>query len=104
MTRRIVLVRYKTKPDHATENERFITKVFDALAHERPSGLRYGSFTSGDGLSFVHLAMTDTPDGSNPLTQFEAFKAFAAGVKDRCDEAPVVTELREIGSYRLFGE
>jgi hypothetical protein len=104
MTQRIVLVRYATRPDQAAENQRLITQVFEALARERPSGLRYGSFRSSDGSGFVHLAVTDTPDGSSPLTRLAAFKAFAGGVKGRCDEAPASTELIEVGSYRLFGE
>jgi hypothetical protein len=43
-------------------------------------------------------------DGHNPLTDVEAFTVFQEGIRDRCDEAPVATVLREIGSYRLFGD
>jgi hypothetical protein len=31
-------------------------------------------------------------------------RVFREGIRDRCDEAPVATVLREIGSYRLFGD
>jgi hypothetical protein len=31
-----------------------------------------------------------------------AFKRFQENIGERCDEAPVATELREIGSYRFF--
>jgi hypothetical protein len=34
----------------------------------------------------------------------QAFKQFQENIDDRCDEAPVVTELGEIGSFRLFGD
>ena len=55
-------------------------------------------------MSFVHLASTETDDGHNPLSEVRAFARFQEGIRDRCDAAPVVTELREIGSYRLFGD
>ncbi len=97
-----VMVRYKVKADRAAENERYITSVVEQLKRERPAGLRYASFKLDDGVSFVHLAMTDADDGKNPLSQVKAFKAFQRDVDDRCEEAPVVTDLREIGSFRLF--
>jgi len=98
-----VMVRYKTKADKAAENERYIKSVFEELRQNRPAGLRYASFKLGDGVSFMHIATIDTADGSNPLTQAAAFKAFLVGVKDRCEEPPVATELTQIGSYNLFG-
>jgi hypothetical protein len=42
-------------------------------------------------------------DGSSPVTKVEAFKRFQENIADRCDEAPVVSSLTEIGSYRVFG-
>jgi hypothetical protein len=42
-------------------------------------------------------------DGANnALTSLASFKAFAAGVRDRCEDPPVTTELKEIGSYGFF--
>jgi hypothetical protein len=98
-----VMVRYKTKPDRAHENEQYIEKVFQELQKSRPEGVRYASFKLSDGVSFVHIAAIDTADGNNPLTQSAAFKSFQAGIKDRCEEQPVATDLMEIGSYRFFG-
>jgi hypothetical protein len=34
----------------------------------------------------------------------ETFKRFQENIADRCDEAPVVSSLSEIGSYRVFGD
>jgi hypothetical protein len=51
----------------------------------------------------VHIAAIETPDGSNPLSETAAFKAFLAGIKDRCEEPPVATDLTAIGSYRFPG-
>ena len=99
---RRVMVRYKVKPDRAAENEGYIKAVFEQLERDRPAGLRYASFKLDDGTSFVHIASTETTDGSNPLLAVEPFKAFVAQIKDRCDEPPVTTNLHEIGSYRVF--
>ena len=97
------MVSYKLKADRVAENERLVQAVFEALKQQRPQGLRYATFRLADGVSFVHLVAHDEADGSNALTSLPAFKAFAAGVKERCDEPPVRVELTEIGSYGFFG-
>lgn len=99
-----VMVRYKVKPDRAAENERLIKRVFEQLEHERPSGLRYASFKLGDGVSFVHIVSLEAGDGSNPLGELPAFKAFTAAIEERCDEPPIAATLNEVGSYKMFGE
>jgi len=98
-TKRQVMVRYKTKPDRAAENEDFIKKVFAALDANRPPGIRYSSYKLADGVSFVHVASYEMEDGHNPLTSIPEFKAFSAGVKDRCEEQPVTVEMTVVGSY-----
>jgi hypothetical protein len=98
------MVSYTLKPDRVAENERYVTAVFEALRKARPSALRYATFRLGDGVSFVHLVSHEEADGSNALTALPEFKAFTAGVKDRCVSAPVRVELAEIGSYGFFGE
>ena len=97
-----IMVRYKVKADRAGENERLVKAVFAQLDRERPAGLRYATFKLGDGVSFMHIAIIDTADGSNPLPALEAFKQFSQAIKDRCDELPVTSQLEEVGSYRLF--
>ena len=97
-----VVVRYKVKADKADENVSLIKKVFEDLKAKAPQGLRYASFHSDDGLTFVHMASIETDDDSNPLAQSDAFKAFQAEIKDRCEEPPEATSLTEIGSYRFF--
>jgi len=98
-----VMVRYKVKADRAGENETFIKAVFEQLRRESPAGLRYASFKQPDGVSFVHIASIETTDGSNPLGELAAFKAFIAEIKARCDVPPVAVELDEVGSYQFFG-
>jgi hypothetical protein len=96
------MVSYKLKPGRVAENERLVAAVFESLKQARPSGLRYATFRKDDGLSFVHIVSHEEPGGGNALTALPAFKAFAAGVKDRCEEPPVRVELTEIGSYGFF--
>jgi hypothetical protein len=98
------MVRYKVKADRVAENERYITSVFEQLKREKPSGLHYATFKLDDGVSFMHIALLEAADGSNPLGQLSAFKAFTAEIRDRCEEPPVAVDLQEIGSYALFGE
>ena len=98
------MVSYKLKADRVAENERYIAAVFEALRQSRPPGLRYATFRQGDGVSYVHIVSHEEADDSNALTALPAFKAFAAGIKERCDEPPVRVELTEIGSYGFFGE
>jgi hypothetical protein len=98
-----VMVRYKVKVDRVEENEALIRAVYDELQLTQPDGLRYATFQLDDGVSFVHLASVETQDGASPLLELRAFKEFTANVRDRCDEPPVTTELREIGSFNLFG-
>ena len=97
------MVSYKLRPDRVTENERLASDVFDALKQARPAGLRYATFRLEDGVSFIHIVSHDEPDGSNALTALPAFKAFSAGIKERCQTPPVRVELTEIGSYGFFG-
>jgi hypothetical protein len=97
-----VMVQYTVKPERASENEELVRDVYDELLRTRPDGLRYETFQLPDGVSFVHLA--ETEDGHDPLSRVEAFRRFREGFADRCEEAPVVTELRVIGSFRLFGD
>jgi hypothetical protein len=99
-----VMVRYTVKADQVAENERFIGRVFDQLEREKPAGLRYASFKLDDGVSFVHFASHETPDGSNPLGDLAAFREFTASVKDRCVSPPIVAQLKEVGSYGFFGD
>jgi hypothetical protein len=98
------MVSYKLKPDRVAENERLATAVYAALREARPAGLRYATFRLEDGVSFIHVVSHDEADGTNALTALPAFKAFAAGVKDRCVEPPRRVELTEIGSYGFFGD
>ncbi len=96
---RQVMVRYTVKPERVAENEELVRAVYEELAQVAPDGLHYATFRLEDGVSFMHVAVTEAD--RNPLSDLEAFQRFQAGIADRCDEAPVVTALSEIGSFRF---
>ena len=95
----VVVVRYRTKPERAEENQALVEKVFGELAANQPAGLRYATYRLADGVSFVHVAALDTPDGTNPLSATPAFQEFVREVGDRCEEGPVASDATVVGSY-----
>jgi hypothetical protein len=97
------MVRYKVKPDRGAENEELVRAVYDELRLTEPSGFRYATFRLDDGVSFIHIAL-ETEEGHSPLPNVKAFKEFQKNIGERCAEAPVVTELRTIGAFHLFGD
>ena len=96
------MVRYKVKPESAADNRAYIERVFAELAANQPGGLRYASFLEPDGVSFMHLAFVE--GDANPLGASDAFKAFQAGIRDRCEVAPEATDLEQLGDYRVFSD
>jgi acyl dehydratase len=94
------VIRYRTKPEHADENEQLVRAVFAELAESDPDGLHYATFRLDDGVSFVHVAVTDGDE--NPLTSSPAFAAFQAGIGERCAEGPTPAGATVIGDFRLL--
>ncbi len=99
---KVTVVRYKVKADRAQENVDFITAVFAELKEKSPPGLRYASFKLEDGVSFIHVAAVDDDVENNPLPQMDAFKRFAADIKDRCEEPPVASSASVVGAFNAF--
>lgn len=97
-----MMIQYTVKPGHADENQQYVEKVFEELRRNSPPNLRYATFRQPDNRTFTHLVSVETENADNTLTQSASFKAFQAGIKDRCEILPVVTELTEVGSYRFF--
>jgi len=95
----VTVVRYTTRPERADENQALVEKVFGELAEHRPEGLRYATFRLEDGVTFVHVASTDTADGSNPLATTAAFGEFQQQIGDRCESGPLVMSAEVVGSY-----
>jgi len=97
------LVRYKTRPEKADDNQRLIEKVFEELRAKSPAGLRYLALRLADG-SFVHFVTNDGGEGGSSLAELEAFRAFQGGIKERCDEPPLACGASIIGNYRMLAE
>ena len=93
---RAVVVRYRTRPDAADDNERLIKAVFEELAAVRPGGIRYSTVRVDESTS-VHTAVFDSD--ANPLEDLPAFRAFTSGLPGRCAEPPAPTAGRLVGTY-----
>jgi hypothetical protein len=93
---RAVVVRYRTRPDAADDNERLIQAVFEDLAQAQPGGLRYSAYRV-DETTFVHTAAFDSD--VNPLEDLPAFRAFTAGLPGRCEQPPAPAAGHLAGSY-----
>ncbi len=97
-----VVVRYKTKPDRADENQALVENVFKELADSGPGGVRYATFRLEDGVTFVHVAFIE--GDQNPLGDVAAFKEFQREIGDRCEEPPAAQDATVVGSYRLLAD
>lgn len=98
-----VVVRYRTKPEHADDNQRLVEAVFAELAERDPGGVRYATLRLADGM-FVHIA--DVEAEPNPLGSIEAFAEFQKDLGTRCEpgEGPDPQRATLVGSYRLFAD
>jgi hypothetical protein len=94
---RTVVVRYKTRPEAAEENQRLVERVFAELHEKDPGGTRYATFRLADGVTFIHVSVTE--GDVSPVTTTAAFAEFQRGVDGRCVELPVLTEATVVGSY-----
>jgi hypothetical protein len=100
---KLTVVRYKTKPGTADENERLIQAVFQELRTKSRDDVRYLALRLGDG-TFVHFSVAETEDGVSPIPHLEAFRSFQAGIKERCIEPPQQNNATIVGSYRMVGQ
>ena len=98
-----IVVRYKTKPEAAEVNARLIAQVFQDLKAKAPAGVRYLALRLQDD-TFIHISLVEAEDGTSPIPQLQAFRAFQSGIKDRCLEPPQSSNATLIGAYRAFGE
>lgn len=96
---RTVVVRYKTRPEAADENQRLVERVFAELKEKDPGGVLYAAFRLADGVTFVHVSLSE--GDSSPVTTMEAFAEFQRGVGDRCVEQPALSEATLVGAYGL---
>jgi hypothetical protein len=96
------LIRYKTKPDRAQENQRLIESVFAELEAKSPDGVRYLVLRLDDG-TFVHFVAVDPKVAVTSIPELEAFRTFQSGHKERCIEPPQSGVATIVGNYRMLG-
>jgi len=97
------LIRYKTKPETAGDNQRFVEKVYEELTARDPGGVHYATLRLEDGLTFMHLFITDSDEAANTLGGIAAFAEFLQDLPQRCAELPTTQPITVVGSYRMFG-
>lgn len=94
----VTVVRYRVRPGEGPANEALVRDVYAELTALAPDGFRYATFVLDDGVSFVHVAVTEG-DAAAPLPGLPAFQRFQEGLRERCEEQPVVAPARVVGSY-----
>jgi hypothetical protein len=97
------LIRYKTKPESADENQRLVEKVYEELTARDPGGVHYATLRLEDGVTFMHLFFTDSDDAANTLGGIGAFAEFLRNLPQRCAEQPTAQPVSIVGSYRMLG-
>jgi hypothetical protein len=97
---RRIMVRYTVRPEFAERNEALVREVYRELHERQPTGFHYATFRIDGGASFVHIAQVD--GDHNPLAELPTFKAFQAGIGERCEEPPVSVALTEVGSFQFL--
>ncbi len=97
---RRVMVRYTLKPGQAELNEKLVKAVYEELAEVKPAGFRYATVRLNDGLTFVHIGVSEGED--TPLPSIEAFRRFTEDIAARCDVPPQTTEFEVVGNYGLL--
>jgi hypothetical protein len=96
------VIRYRTKPESADENQRLVEDVYAELAARDPGGMRYATLRLADGVTFIHIFMTDSDDTPNTMGDIAAFAEFQRELPQRCVEQPVAQAATVVGSYRLL--
>jgi hypothetical protein len=97
------LIRYKTKPEFDDENQRLVERVYEELTARDPGGVHYATLRLEDGVSFMHLFITDSDAAADTLGTIAAFAEFLRDLPQRCAEPPVAQPVTVVGPYRMFG-
>ena len=96
------VIRYRTKPESADENQRLVEDVYAELSARDPGGMRYATLRLADGVTFIHIFMTDSDDTPNTIGDIAAFVEFQRELAQRCVEQPAAQAATLVGSYRLL--
>lgn len=92
------IMRYRIRTSDLDTHLALLQAVYAELADVQPAGLDWTTYQLDDPTSF--LEVVSGPDLPEPLPHLTTFQRYRAGLEDRCDEPPVFTETRQVGSYR----
>ncbi len=76
-----VKVQYKVKPEYTDTNKANIAEVMSDLRKLNDNTIKYSTFISEDGQTFVHFAMFKDENGQRTLNELGSFKKFGAELK-----------------------
>jgi quinol monooxygenase YgiN len=94
------IIQYTVKEGRATQNEDLIRDVFAQLQENKPDGMEYVVYKTGES-SFMHMISFDNEEVNAAFTEMPAFKAFRAELKERIETPPARTEVSRVGNYKL---
>lgn len=99
-----VRVQYKVKPEYSETNKTNIANVMSDLRKMNDDGIKYSTFLSDDGQTFMHFAMFRDDDGQKKLNDLESFKKFGAELKASGPLEPPKPENLSLvdSSYNIF--
>jgi quinol monooxygenase YgiN len=93
------IIQYTVKDGRAAENEDLIKDVFAQLQADKPDGIEYVVYKTGDS-SFMHMISFDNEGDNAAFTEMPAFKAFRAALKERIETPPARTDVSRVGNYQ----
>jgi len=96
-----VIVTYTVKPDRVGENEALVRAVYDELRQTADPDVHYATFRKEDGRTFVHVAFFPSEEKQRVLSGSEAFRAFQADLRDRCEVPPHAEPVTPVDSYNF---
>lgn len=94
-----ILVRYQIRPESLEKHTSLIRDVMSEIELEGPKGLQYGVLRDAEN-TFTHIAAIE--EGAKAPTEFNAFKAFQEGFKERSLTDPLVLEGEVVGHFQMF--
>ncbi|MBJ7600857.1 MAG: hypothetical protein DLM67_12990 [Candidatus Nephthysia bennettiae] len=81
-----------------------VERVYQELSTRDPAGIRYATLRLEDGVTFIHIFMTDDDEAPNALSTSAAFADFQRDLAQRCVDQPAAQRVTIVGSYRLLAD
>ena len=92
------LIQYRTHPDQAAANQRYVEAVFGELAASPIAGFTYQAIRLEDD-TFVHIVTMADGVPEDAISKLPAFKEFQRGLRERCSEPPLRRVATVVGSH-----